>query len=416
MRRRTLLTFVLISTLSLVLPRSAWSQMSAVEVGAIREMRAGIAARMVGRLGQSGLRRFLASSTMLGEMLDRASSYRSVSQVEGARIAALDGLISGLSAALADPTLPPSEREAIELRRSQATDEREDAPEYRVSHGTGTADIGSLVYISSIGNRPFYIHGQASLHHREDREDRLTVNAPGGAFGVLFAPSDDWVLGIGASLSGHNAEVHTLEGTASGFGAGPRFDFGYIFHTNWALGLRGEYRWSDADVDILRGSPTGPVQVKYAQPERRTFLQAELTGTVSADDWGLLPPSVVLQPVLGLYHLTRHTDEVRDNLGNEVQGTAGSPEVVGLVRAVLSGSIALGSEGRWVPFAQAGYDYEFANNLDELLVEPHTVSASAGLTWIIQRTRRVSVSYTRHQGFTGVRTGTALTLVATLDY
>jgi hypothetical protein len=166
----------------------------------------------------------------------------------------------------------------------------------------------------------------------------------------------------------------------------------------------------------MRGSPSGPIQVTYDQGQRRTYIQAELMGRIGSEEWGWLPASTSLQPVVGVYYLTSRYDEATDNLGSAVNGTFGPSEVLGLVRAGLSGSTVLGSGGKWVPFLQVAYDYEFVNDMDAVLTEPHTLSASVGLTWVLGRTQRLSVSYTRWEGLTHDRTTNDLSLVATLDF
>jgi hypothetical protein len=416
MDKRISLVVLMASTLSLGSSVPACGQATEDQAARTQMINAGIAARIVGRIGRSGLRRFLASNTMLGELLDRASSYRSVKQVEDARVAALNGLISALDAMLSEPTLPPAERAALEAQRSEAMAERDAVPEYRTNHNTLSGDVGSLIHVASFGSRPLYFHGKASTHRRVDREDRLGVLSLGGAMGVLYAPTDDWVVGLAATLSGHDADVHTFDGTSDGLGVGLRVDVGYIIHPSWALGLRADHTWSDGRTDIMRGSPSGPIQVTYDQGQRHTYIQAELMGRIGSEEWGWLPASTSLQPVVGVYYLTSRYDEATDNLGSAVNGTFGPSEVLGLVRAGLSGSTVLGSGGKWVPFLQVAYDYEFVNDMDAVLTEPHTLSASVGLTWVLGRTQRLSVSYTRWEGLTHDRTTNDLSLVATLDF
>jgi hypothetical protein len=375
-----------------------------------------IAARVFGRVGRSGLRRFLASSTMLGEMQNRAASYRSVKQVEDARVAGLNGLITLLDAVLSDPTLPELERATLAARQTEALAVRDAMPEYTVNYSTLTGDVGSLIHMASFGNRPVYFHGGVGTHRRVEREDRLGVHAPGGGVGVLYAPTDDWAIGLSAIVSGYDADVRSFDGSADGLGAGVRLDVGYIAHTSWALGLRTEFLRSKGNVEMTRDSPSGPLRLTRDQSQLRTYVQGELMGRVSAEEWSWLPKLTVLQPVLGVYYLRTHYDETVDNLGEVSSGTFGPTESLGVVRLALSGSNALGSAGRWVPYAQVGYDYEFVTDMDTILREPHTVSASVGLTWVLGRSQRISLSYARYQGFENLRSANAVSLVATLDF
>jgi len=394
----------------------AWGQVSPGRTAGSQTMSAGTAARMLGRIGRSGLRRFLESATMHGELQGRAASYRSVKQVEDARVAGLNGLISALDGALSNPALPLAERARLSARRSAAMAERDAAPEYETSIGAFTGNVGLLTHVASFSSRPVYLIGRGSTHHRGDREHRLSVVAPGGELGLLYAPTDNWVIGLGATLGGYDASVHSFDGTASGFGAGPRIDIGFIISPNWALGLRAQHRWSTGKVEIVRASQDGPIQVRSEQAQRLSYAQAELMGRVGAEELAWLPASLVLQPVVGVYHLTSRYDESTDSLGNVTTGTFGPRERLAVARASLSGTTTLGSGGGWALSAKLAYDYELTNDMDTILTEPHTLSVSAGLTRALGRSRRVSLSYTRYEGQTHRRTANDLTLAATLDF
>ncbi len=416
MTRRTVLAVSAAFSISLWPTGSVWGQATEAQAARTAAIRAGIAAQMSGRIGRSGLRHFLASSTMLGEMRNRAASYRSVQQVEDARLAALDGLIAGLDAALQDPSLPEPERAALEAQRAEARSEREATPEYAVNYNTLTGDLGSLIYVTSFGNRPVHFHGRLGAHRRGEREDRLGVRAPGGSVGALYAPTDDWAVGLSAIVSGYDADVRSFDGSAEGLGAGARLEIGYIVHANWALGLRTEFLRSKGNVEITRDSRSGPVRVTRDQTQLRTYVQGEFMGRVSAREWNWLPQSIVLQPLLGVYYLRTRYDETVDNLGEVSTGTFGPIEELGVVRLSLTGSAALGSNGMCVPHVQVGYDYELVTNMATLLKEPHTISAAAGLTWVLGRSQRISLSYTRYQGLENLRTANDVSLVATLDF
>jgi hypothetical protein len=353
---------------------------------------------------------------MLGEMMDRGASYRAVQQVEDARVAGLTGRISALDGMLADPTLPPAQRAALEAQRDAAAAERAEVPEYRVTQTTLTGDAGSLVRLTSLGSRPLYLRAKGRAHRRSDGEERLSVLSLGGEVGALFAPTDAWVIGLATTVGGYDASVRSFDGTADRLGAGIRLDMGYILHSGWALGVRAEHGWSGGTTEVVRGGPSGPQQVRYDQGQRRAYVQAELMGSAGSEEWGWLPASLALRSIVGVYYLSQHYATTTDNLGNTVVGTFGPSDALGVVRASLAGSLALGAAARWQPSLEVAYDYEFANDMDAVLREPHTLSGSVGLTWVMGRTQRLSAVYTRFQGLTNLRVTNDLSLIATIDF
>lgn len=358
------------------------------------------------QLGRSGLRRFLGSSGVLGDLQNRAGSYRLASRLEFARRSELEARIRRVDEALAGD-LPPEVRDDLERHRHETLTALAKTPTYDARYGSGTLQAESLVPAAFIGGRPAFLLVKARGHRRWDRGEGLDVGSVGIDFALVAVPSDDWMLAAGLSGAFTDVAIAPFSGESGSLGLGPRLDVGFVAGPHWAIGAHAAHRWTGEESTVVRAGEAGPVQVSTEGSSRVSTLKTELMGRYALGS----PLGLSVRPLAGVYAL-RSRSESRENRGPPMR-TVTEALFALRVGATLGGS--LGADGRWSPALHLGYEYEVPDDLNRLVPDPHAFVGVLGVSYAFGRVRRLLAEYSVARGFAGLRRSSEASVILLLD-
>jgi hypothetical protein len=333
--------------------------------------------RWLGAMGASGLRRSLANGSDLGELINRTTSYKLAAQVNAARQRQL----------AAGRSLPPAD-----------FDSETDAWVAQHDSFLPLADGGDLLF------RGLVRRAQRYEDERVDaRADRLELG--------LFSASATGYTGLSLAVEESAAELGFIKGHRDADGLGLRFDYGRILDEAWAVSGRLDHVWWDGDGLTHIPSPAGTLVVAQDTEFERSYLTVEVIGRYNV----ALPFRGQLRWRSGIHYLRHNNDRVVNSLGQVVQEPFGDIERLGLLRTGAYYSWRAGDTQQWSPFVELMYDYEFENNMDAIIEDPHTITAKAGLARLIKPGWRAQLDVQRYQGLQGQRARNGVTLALVLD-
>ncbi|MCW8194652.1 hypothetical protein F6455_07615 [Proteobacteria bacterium 005FR1] len=334
--------------------------------------------RWLGAMGGSGLRRSLANGSDLGELINRTTSYKMAAQVQAAR----------QRQAAAGAPLPPVD-----------FDSETDA--WVVQHD-------SLVPLFA-SNSDLLFRGSIRRAQRYE-DDRVDATADRVELG-LFDASMSGYLGLSLMVEQSAAELGSVKGHRDADGLGLRFDYGRILDDTWAVSGRLEHAWWDGDGLTHIPTPAGTLVLAQDTEFERSYLTMEVIGRYDVS----LPVAGQLRWRSGIHYLRNNNDRVLNSLGQVVQEPFGEIERLGLLRTGAYYSWRAGERQQWSPFVELMYDYEFANNMDRVIEDPHTITAKAGLARLIKPGWRAQLDVQRYQGLGGERSRNGATLAIVID-
>lgn len=408
MRHHTLPTPVAPVALALLLAAPAAAQTGPPTPEAARQA---AHARALAEIGRSGLRSLLSASGNLGDLQNRAGSYRMAAQLERARTAALEGRVAALEQTLADPSLPAQERTALTELRDAARDALASVPRYEAAYRAVTTQAEALMPFGFVGNRPIFLLLRARGHVRWGGADDLTVFSEGASVGPVVVSSNyRWIVSPGLSLGRTDVEIGPFDGRSGSTSAGPRLELGGILGPGWSVAAQLAHVWSRGGSTIVRPGPAGGTEVSSAGWSQTTSAKAELKGRISlAKSAGA---RFSLQPRIGAFLISTRSPPVTNSLGERGTGPFGERETVAALRAGGSFETRFGP---WGPSLYLGWEHELTDQMSTLIDDPQAFLARVGVSRSWGRGRRLLVDYSLLQGFNGLRQVSELTLVLILD-
>jgi hypothetical protein len=374
---------------------------------ALRQAAFGRALREIGR---SGLRGLLSATGNLGDLQNRAGSYRMAAQLEHARTAALEGRISALDNALADPTLPPERRQAILDLRDAARAELSAVPRYEAAYRTATTQVEALKPLCFVGDRPVFLLVRARGHARWGGDDGLTVVSAAVSVGPVVVASNRWIVSPGLSLGRTDVEIGAFDGASATTSLGPRLDVGHIFGDRWSFAVHLSHVWAHGGSTIVRPGPEEGTEVRTEGWSRINAVKVESTGRLPIEGPSDLAMSI--RPLVGAYMTSTSSPATTNSLGESGTGPFGSTERTAALRAGATFEAILGA---WSPALFAGWEWELTDQMSALIDDPRALIASVGLTRSWGQGRRVAIEYALLRGQHSLRRVSDLTLVLILD-
>lgn len=376
--------------------------------GALRQAAYG---RALGEIGRSGLRSLLSASGNLGDLQNRAGSYRLAAQSEHSRTASLEGRIEPLDQALRSPELPSEERATLTTMREAARAELASVPRYEAAYLTATAQVEALMPLTFAGERPVFLLVRGRGHVREDGEGGLTVFSEGASLGpVLVGSRYRWIVSPGLSVGRTDVTIGPFDGTSGSTSVGPRLDLGAILGDGWSAAVQIGRVWSHGASAIIRTGPAGGTEVRTEGWSRTTAAKVEVKGRLPLAAPGGTPVSV--RPRIGAFVVSTHSPPSTNSLGETGTGPFGETERLAALRVGASLDSTLGS---WGPSLYLGWEHELTHRMATLIGDPRAVLGVVGLSRSWGRGRRIALDYTFLRGTRGLRRVGELTLVAILD-
>ncbi len=373
--------------------------------------------RMIGtiraQIGNSGLRRFLSESASLGEVRNRAASYRIIEQVEGARVAAIEGRISALEGLMRDPTLPVAEQSRLQALVDESQAELAAVPAYRARYHTSTVQAGALAELGFLGKRPAFAFIKGRLVRRTDPDDYLRVSSARVDLAPVIFPSTDWFLSAGFTARRTEVDVLSFDGTSGTTSVGMRLDVGAVFGDHWALGAHATQLWTDGTTNVTRPGPE-PIPIESNPSTRSVSAKIELMGRFGGEDIRWLPDFLEIAPRAGAYVMRTAYDLVTNSLGQADTGVFGSSDALALLAAGLAFEFDTGIG--LAPNFYLGMDRELPSDMTDVLADRTGFVMAGALTYVIGRSQRMGVTYTFARSTGGRRESGELDFVGVIDF
>lgn len=360
-------------------------------------------------IGRSGLRGLFSASGGIGDLQNRAGSYKMAVQMERARVGPLEGLISELEAALANPGLPDGERAAILQVREATLAELEAVPRYDARYTTATLQAEALIPFGFVRDRPLFLLVRGRGHARGGGSDGLTVLSEGVSFSPLLLASPRWIVAPGLAVGQVDVDIAPFDGSSSAMSVGPQLTVGGILGEGWGLSAQLGHSWGFGRSTILRPQRHGSVEVRSSGWSETTTAKAELVGRLPI---ALRHPSVEVRPRVGAFLSSTRSHPTTNNLGEVSTGPLGPRESVAAVRG---GASFNGSVGAWSPSVYLGWEQELTEEMAVLVNDRGAFQAAARTGWTWGRGRRVVVDYSLLRGGAGLRRASDFTIVVIID-
>lgn len=366
--------------------------------------------RALADIGRSGLRGLLSASGNLGDLQNRAGSYRLAAQLERSRTAALEGRIMALDQALETPGLPDGERATLTDLRDAARAELAAVPRYEAAYRTATGQVEALLPFALVGSHPVFLLVRGRGHVRRDGGDGLTVLSEGASVGPVLVGSNRWIAAPGLTFGRTDVTIGPFDGSSGSTSLGPRLDVGGILGDGWTAAAQVACVWARGTSTIARPGPDGATEVRTRGRSRTTSAKAEIQGRVTLAAPGGVPVSV--RPRLGTFVVSTHSPPTTNSLGERGAGPFGETETVAALRVGASIGTPVGA---WAPSLYLGWEHELDSEMSALVHDPRAWLVSAGLARSWGRGRRISVDYALLRGVHDLRRTSELTLVLILD-
>jgi hypothetical protein len=361
-------------------------------------------------MGRSGLRGLLSASGSIGDLQNRAGSYRMAVQMEDARTGPLEGMLSALDVALNDPALSDDERAGLHQVRNATLAELRAVPRYHVRYTTATLQAETLVPIWFLRDRPVFLLVRGRGHVRGGGPDGLTVFSEGVSIAPVLVSSSRFVVAPGLALGRVDVDIGPFDGSSGTTSLGPQLAVGAVLGEGWSLAAQLGHSWSHGRSTILRPQRNGPVEVRSEGWSETTTAKAELMGR-----WSILyrlGVPIVVRPRVGAFLSSTQARPTTSSLGDTGTGRFGARESLGAVRGGFS---LEGSAPTLAPRLYLGWEQELADEMAVLVKDSGALLAAAGVGWSWSRGRRLVVDYTLLRGSEGLRRTSDFTIILIVD-
>lgn len=361
-------------------------------------------------IGRSGLRALWSASGSIGDLQNRAGSYRTAVQLERARVGPLEGKLAALEAALADPALPAPQRAVMEQARESTLAELHAVPRYDAVYRTATLQLEALTPLGFVGDRPLFLRSRVRGHARGGGADELTVFSEGAFVGPVLVVSRRWIVGLGVGLGRTDVDIGAFDGESGSTSFGAHLNVGGILADGWGVAAQLGHGWSHGRTTILRPGADQLVEVTSAGWSTVTTAKVEAKGRLPL----VRSPGAraTLSPRLGAFITSSHSRPTTNNLGETGTGPFGERETLAALRASASVDWALGD---WTPSLSLGWERELTHEMSVRVSDPTALLTSVGVGWAWRRGRRVVLDYSYLRGSAGLRSASEWTLVLLLD-
>ncbi|GAB1257518.1 hypothetical protein [Aurantivibrio plasticivorans] len=340
-----------------------------------------------GQLGAHGLRRSLANFSDLGELANRTATYRISKQQQRIHLAQQSAL----------PGTP--------------------APFTYESDFDGiVAQLGTMTAITPQFGRHTALEGMVRRAVRDG--DDLDVTSDHLDIGLV------WQANIFSHRAGYfalhgfydknRADILFVDGERVGDNIGARVQFGEVLGSTWAYSLKLERAKWQGDSESYRPSMSGPILVTQPVDYTRTYFNGDIIGRFSLDNFFI--DNTRLRWRSGIYYLQNDYEDQINSLDQPVVEPFGATERLGFLRTGAHLSWVRGEQNQWNPFIELMYDYEFKNNMNDVIDDPHNATIKLGLAWLPKRGYRYQFEVQRYQGFEGERARNNITLTVLLDH
>lgn len=342
--------------------------------------------RWYGALGVSGLRRSIANTSDLGELINRAVTYRLSRQ----RQLIHNGQYAGA-------LFPP-------------------AFEFESEIDGVVAQAGSMKKISSMFGRHTALEGTI----RQARRMGDDIDAVSDHIDLGFVWSANWFGNESGYFSLHgvveqsDADAKFVNGRRKGDSFGGRIQFGEVLNQTWAYSFIAERIWWQGEGYSMRPSALGPIRISQDVEYTRSYVNADVIARYSLPNF--IIPNAQFRWRSGIYYLHNDYENEKNNLDLTAREPFGNQERLGFVRTGGHLSWRYGAEKQWSPFTEFMYDYEIQNNMDSVFDDPHTITLKLGVAWLPKLGKRVQLEAQRYQGVDNERARNNVTLTILMDY
>lgn len=338
----------------------------------------------LGALGASGLRRSQANGSDLGELINRGVTYKTGKQKQRIYLAnpLNGGSLSGFDF---------------------------------VSEADGyVAQTGSLMAVDPQFGRHTAIDFTLRTALRRDddidaQSDRLDL---GMTWSANYFAKGAGYFSVNGIYERTDADIKYINGERTGDAWGARLQTGEVLSPAWAWSLRAERVWWSGDGYIYRPSASGPLRIDQDVDYDRTYFNTEVIGRYRLANFLFGPAQLRWRS--GVHWLAVHYEDQINSLGQAAIEAFGPNERLGIVRT--GAYIAWSPSQNWSPYTEWIYDYEFENNMNEVVDDPHTVSVKLGLARLLGPGKRIQLELQRFQGLKGQRVRNGLNLTAVIDF
>ncbi len=339
-----------------------------------------------GGLGVAGLRRSIANTSDLGELANRAVTYRLSKQ-----------------------------RQRI-FNAQQAGNPTPPAFEFDSEIDGAVAQVGTMAKLPAMFGRHTALEGTIRQARRLGDE----IDATSDHLDLGFVWSANWLSDRAGYFSLHgiveqsDADVKFVDGRRKGDSYGGRLQFGEVLGDVWAYSFIAEKIWWEGEGYSMRPSVLGPIRVSQDVEYSRSYINGDVVAHYSLPNF--IIPSAQFRWRTGFYYLQNEYEDQKNNLGQAAVEPFGNIERLGILRTGGHLSWRYGENKQWSPFTEFMVDYEFQNNMDEVFDDPHTATLKLGMAWLPKRGQRVQLELQRFQGLDSERIRNNVTLTILLDY
>lgn len=258
-----------------------------------------------------------------------------------------------------------------------------------------------------------YLRFGLELNRADGAQRMIELNGDIARLDVQYLtfPNPDTMYGIGVFYNKSSLDI-VGSGTIDNKGFGVRADVVRKLNSNWGVAARAEYAWGESDLKLAAGPG---VTLRHVQGDDRFYMQAELVGTYTKEQMGVLPDGWVFHPTFGFNYQHNRIEATADSFGAVSSGVIGDTENYGTIWAVAQLEKAV-PPGSWSPSFRVGLEHEYVNDLNRFVDEPTYAILGAGLSYQSQRGHRIDIAYSRHQGLNGKRWNQALVAAFTMSF
>ena len=378
------------------------------------------ARRLTSQFARLGLWQAFIDNSDFGEISGRVTTNSTAQGAETARVAPLQGLVAGLSAAVNSGHLPPPVVAALnaEIAATQAAIAR--VPDYKSVDRSSTLIVPETHFLTDINERPLWLQlvYQGYWNREHEYLDRESTNDQRMQLGLLYSPADRVLLGLSGFYESTAVDLTALAGHAGYHDVGVKGDLGVVLSQNLGLYLSYEYASQRGDQGVTTAMQSGPFYLVTPNHEDRNYAQAQFLGSFTNRDLPFIPQRLTVKPYLGIDFYDSNFATTTDNLDQPMRTPFGtSSERMGLVRVGSKFSYDVGS---FVPGLQAtgqlGFEQEFDNNTDTVVKGGSDVVAGAGFDYVASKFVRFSALYRYRAGITADRNSSELRAVAVFSF
>jgi hypothetical protein len=378
------------------------------------------ARRLTSQFARLGLWQAFIDNSDYGEISSRLTTNSTAQGAETARVAPLQGLVAGLTAAVNSGHLPPPVVAALnaQIAATQATIAQ--VPDYKSVSRSSTLIVPETHFLTDVDERPLWLQFVYQGYWDREHEylDRNSFNDQRVQLGLLYSPVNSLLLGLSGFYESTAVDLTALDGHAGYHDVGVKADLGMVLSDNLALYLSYEYARMLGNQGVSTVMQSGPFYLVTPNDEHRNYAQAEFLGSFTNHDLPFIPQRLSLKPYLGIDFYDSNFVTTTDNLDQPMRTPFGtSSERMGLVRVGSKFNYDLGGFVSGLQAtSQLGFEQEFDNNTATVVKGGSDAVIGAGFDYVASRFVRLSALYRYRAGITADRNSSDVRVVAVLSF